>query len=109
MLCRDELDHVDAVADRLERRGAQGVGHEVGLPAEQQAVAEKRVRRPRGNLRRELVMAARRDDDRLRLQPDAGRDRVVGRRVAGVQRDQQVDRLVARIGRDGVASNRASS
>ena len=43
VLGRDELHHVDAVAEHLERGGAQGVGDEVGLPAEQQPVPEQRV------------------------------------------------------------------
>ena len=36
VLGRDELDHLDAVARRLERGGAQGVGDKVCLAAEQQ-------------------------------------------------------------------------
>ena len=43
VLGRDELDHVDAVAERLERGGPQRVGHEVRLAPEQQPVAEQRV------------------------------------------------------------------
>ena len=39
----DELDHVDAVAERLERRGPQRVGDEIGLAAEQQPVTEDAV------------------------------------------------------------------
>ena len=52
---------------------------------------------PRRDLRGELVVAARRDDDRLGAEPHSGGDRLVGRGVAGVQRDEQVDRLLARV------------
>ena len=52
------------------------------------------------DLRRQLVVAARRDDDRLGAEPNAGCDRLVGRGVARVQRDEQVDRLVALVGVD---------
>src|SRR6266403_3591659 len=38
-----ELDHVDAVAKRLERGSTQSVGHEVRLASEQEAVPEQRV------------------------------------------------------------------
>ncbi len=37
----DEFDHVDAVAEHLERCGTQRVGDEVGLAAEQQPVPEQ--------------------------------------------------------------------
>ena len=51
----------------------------------------------RGDLSRELVMAARRDDDRLRAEPHTGGDRLVGGGVARVQGDEQVDRRITRI------------
>ena len=45
----------------------------------------------RRDLRADLLMTARRDDDQIRARPDAFEDRVVGRRVAGVQRDQNIN------------------
>ena len=97
MLGGDELDHVDAVAEHLERRGTQCVGDEVGLPAEQQPVPEQRILAAGRDLAGQLVVAARRDDDRVGAEPHSGGDRLVGRGVARVQRDEQVDRLVARV------------
>ena len=94
MLGRDELDHVDSVAVCLERRSSECVGDDVRLAAEQHAVAEHSVLGPLGELAGELVMAARRDHDRLGAEPDSGGDRLVARGVAGMKGDEQVDRAV---------------
>ena len=99
----DELDRLGAVAERLERARAEEsvirsamrarripcstTGPQTPGPRSTQRVVD---------LHEALVLAARGEHDRLGAEPDAGGDRLVGRRVAGVQADEKVDRLLAR-------------
>ena len=105
VLALDELHDVDAVALEPQQRGPQRVGHGVREPLAQDAVPGQRgVRRRRlllAQLRGDVVVAAGRGEHQPGSPADGARQRLVGRGVAGVQRQHDVGRL-------GQASRRGS-
>ena len=91
MLVGDELEDLDAVADRLQQERAQRVRQRLGLAFEQVAVAQHAAQLDGGDyLRPDLLVAAGRGDDDRRPRTDSPVDGVVGRRVARVERDEHV-------------------
>ena len=93
MFERDEFEHLGAVAVRLEQQRAQAVGDHLGLLAEVDAMLQHRPQQAgAAQLRAQLLVAARRAQDDLRAGDDALVDRMIGRGIAGMQRDHDVDR-----------------
>src|SRR2546423_11985058 len=91
VLGRDELEDLHAVACAFEQERAQRVGHGLGLALKQNPVAQDAAQRfGRAHLRPQLLVTARRGDDDRGSGLDALEYCVVGRRVAGVERDEQV-------------------
>ena len=90
----DELEDPRSVAVGLEQKSAQAIGHHVGLLPEMHAVLEHRAEDLRAlDLASDLLMTARSAHDDLRLRADAQMDGEIGRRIAGMQGDQGVNRL----------------
>ena len=86
---------------RLQQQGAGRIRDEVGLPLfEETEFEEAGERRSHGlpgasvQLRRDLVLAARRAHDQAGVARDADVDGVIGRRVARMQRDEDVEAVV---------------
>ena len=93
----DELHHVDPVALQPQQRGPQRVGQGVGEPLAQDAVADQRRRTaPGGVARRSWAAMSWWQQGAASTSgashADRARQRVVGRGVAGVQRQHHVGR-----------------
>ena len=91
----DELDDVDVVAFVLQDRCADGVGQKRGEALLEQPVGEQNVEIAAlldGLI--DLVLAAGDGEDVLDAARDGVVQGVVGRDVAGVERDEHVDVLV---------------
>ena len=87
----DELEHLHVVADGAEQLGAGGVRHLGGEALAQRAVPEQRPERRALELGQELVLAAGHGEDHRRTGAHGAIERVVGRGVAGVQADDEID------------------
>ena len=92
----DELHDVDPVALAAQQRGPQGVGEGVGEPLAQDAVAGQHGVGPGrlggAQLRGDVVVAAGRGEHQRRVPLQCAGQCVVGRGVAGVQRQDHVGR-----------------
>src|SRR6185503_13361548 len=92
MLGGNELEYFGVVPGPFEQTGAQRVGDKLRLPSKQDAVLERFGENwRRAELRAQLFVTARRDQDQCRAGLNAPGDGVVGRRVARVQRDEDID------------------
>ena len=105
VLALDELHDVDPVALQPHQRRPQRVGQGVGEPLAQDAVpGEHGVRRGGrrlADLGGDVVVAAGRGEHQLGAPADRLRERLVGRGVAGVQREHDLGRRVERDAADG--------
>ena len=92
VLGRDEFEGLRPVAGPFQEFDPQGVGRELGLALEEDPVAQGAREDGRGGeLRPELLLAAGGHDEKAGAGRDAAGQGVVGRGVAGVKRDQDVD------------------
>ena len=89
----DELDDLNVVADGAEKLGTGSVRHLGGEPLAQGAVAEERIERRPGELREQLVLAARHREDHRGAGAHGAVEGVVGGGIAGVEADDEVDPL----------------
>ena len=91
----DELDDVDVVAFVLQNGGADGVGQECRKTLLKQSVGEENVEvaAPADGLV-DLVLAAGDGEDVLDAAGDGVVQGVIGRDVAGVERDEHIDVLI---------------
>src|SRR5437660_4454650 len=91
MLGRNELEYFGVVPGPLQQGGAQRVDDKLRLPLTQDAVLERfGENRRRPELRTQLFVTTRRDQDQCRACLHALGDGIVGRRVARVQRDEHI-------------------
>ena len=87
----DELEDLHLVAVGFEEQGAERVGDHVGETSGEDAVAGEGGELGRGaELRADLLVAAGRRDDERGAGADAAEERLVGGRIAGVERDEDI-------------------
>src|SRR6266568_4494166 len=92
MIGRNEFEYLGVVPGPFEQVSAQRVGDKLRLPLKQDAVLERlRKNRRRAELRAQLLMTAGCDEYQCGAGLDTFRDGVVGRRVARMQRDEDID------------------
>ncbi len=99
VLERDELDDLDVVPGELEQAGACGVRHLRDEALPKRSVPEQRPQDLVLELPEKLVLAARDGEDHARARADCAVERRVGRSVAGVQADHEVDAVEDRLRR----------
>ena len=106
MLGRDEFEGLGPVSGPFEEKRPEGVGRELGLALPPDPVPQGGRQDRRGlELGAELLLAAGGDDEEGRPGGDPAGKRVVGRRVAGVEGDKDIDPVERGVG-DGARRER---
>ena len=91
MLQFDELEHLHVISDRSEQLRSNGVGHLGGKALTQRPVPQKRSQRLILELGQQLVLAAGYGEDHGAAGANGTVESDVGRRVTGVQADDEID------------------
>ncbi len=95
----DEFEDLGLKPRPFEELRTQGVGDELGLPLLKDSMAQRiRQDRRRGELAPKFLLATGRDDEKLGAGADAVREGIVGGRITGVQRDENIALFERRVG-----------